>query len=278
MLNPYRLWMSVMIRPVIKWSGSKRSQAEKIKALMPTVFNTYYEPFVGGGSILYAVSPRKAVCGDICRPLIEFWEMVKKNPKKLSNSYNDRWKKLQKEGHLFYYRVRERFNHCKNPEDLLFLTRTCVNGLIRFNANGDFNNSFHHTRKGIDPVCLEKIIIDWSERLQQAEFRVCSYLDLAQSMSEGDFAYLDPPYFHTKGRYYGTLNYQEFISFLKALNNKGVLFILSYDGRRGGKDYKVELPKEIYKRKMLIKSGNSSFGKVINGKIEQVLESLYLNF
>lgn len=267
-----------MIRPVIKWSGSKRSQAERIRSLMPPSFNAYYEPFVGGGSTLYSVSPRKAICGDICAPLIGLWNMVKREPAKLAASYREHWVSLQREGHLYYYRVRDRFNAEQNPEDLLFLTRTCVNGLIRFNAQGHFNNSLHHTRKGINPAQLEKIIMDWSDRIQDAEFRACSYSELCQSMKAGDLAYLDPPYFHTKGRYYGTIDYQEFLTFLESLNKRGVLFMLSYDGRRGDKDYGVELPRSLYKRKMLVNSGNSSFGKVINGKIEQVSESLYLNF
>lgn len=59
-----------MFNPVIKWSGSKRSQADTIIKNVPEHFNKYYEPFVGGGSILYALSPKYAVCGDICEPLI----------------------------------------------------------------------------------------------------------------------------------------------------------------------------------------------------------------
>ena len=61
------------IKPVIKWSGSKRSQATEIMKYIPEQYETYYEPFVGGGSILYALSPQKAVCRDICEPLIELW-------------------------------------------------------------------------------------------------------------------------------------------------------------------------------------------------------------
>lgn len=66
-----------MINPVIKWSGSKRSQADVIKKNAPDTFNTYYEPFVGGGAILYALNPKRAVCGDICEPLIDLWEEIK---------------------------------------------------------------------------------------------------------------------------------------------------------------------------------------------------------
>lgn len=267
-----------MLKPVIKWSGSKRSQSERIKSLMPTDYGAYFEPFVGGGSMLYAVQPSRAVCGDICEPLIGLWNLIKSSPLVLADSYRTRWENLQSEGHVFYYRVRDRFNESHDPEDLLFLSRTCVNGLIRFNSRGDFNNSLHHTRKGIKPEQLKKIIEDWSGRIQSVTFRACSYVEMVDEMRKGDVAYLDPPYFHTKGRYYGTIDFQEFTGFLKLLNQKGVKYLLSYDGRRGEKDYEVKLPESLYRRKVLIPSGNSSFGKVINGKVEQVEESLYLNF
>ena len=68
--------------PVIKWSGSKRSQANEIVSLAPQ-FETYYEPFLGGGSVLYAMSPQNAVCGDICSPLISLWQLIRNNPEML---------------------------------------------------------------------------------------------------------------------------------------------------------------------------------------------------
>ena len=68
-----------MFSPVIKWSGSKRSQASEILKHVPERYNVYYEPFVGGGAILYALKPVKAVCGDICEPLIQLWNSIKNN-------------------------------------------------------------------------------------------------------------------------------------------------------------------------------------------------------
>ena len=72
------------MQPVIKWSGSKRIQANEILKYFPDNYDVYYEPFVGGGSILYAAQPKNAVCGDICEPLIELWNYIKDNPIKLS--------------------------------------------------------------------------------------------------------------------------------------------------------------------------------------------------
>ncbi|OQQ91855.1 DNA adenine methylase [Ligilactobacillus salivarius] len=266
------------MQPVIKWSGSKRSQAEKIKSYLPEMFNTYYEPFVGGGSMLYSINPEKAICGDVCKPLIDLWNMIKSNPNELSEAYKERWTRLQVEGYQTYYEIRDDFNKEHSPEDLLFLSRTCVNGLIRFNANGEFNNSFHHTRPGISPDRLNKIIQDWSSHIQRVIFIADDYRKTCESAKEGDLIYLDPPYFHTKGRYYGTIDFEEFLSFLEDLNKRGIKYMLSFDGKRGDDDFTVEIPKELYKRHEFIPSGNSSFKKVMDKEQLQVLESLYLNW
>lgn len=267
-----------MFQPVIKWSGSKRSQSAKIKAFLPEDFETYYEPFVGGGSMLYAISPAKAVCSDICSPLIDLWNKIKENPEELSSAYRERWTRLQTEGYETYYKIRDDFNRNHSPLDLMFLSRTCVNGLIRFNANGEFNNSLHHTRPGISPDKLDKIIKDWSNHIQGTEFFAGDYRETTQNAKEGDFIYLDPPYFHTKGRYYGTIDFNEFIAYLESLNSRGIKYALSFDGIREENNYTVNLPKELYKRHVFIPSGNSSFKKVMDKQSLKVLESLYLNW
>jgi DNA adenine methylase len=269
-----------MINPVIKWSGSKRSQADVIKKNAPDTFNTYYEPFVGGGAILYALNPKRAVCGDICEPLIDLWEEIKNCPKDLADGYRERWTRLQTEGYEAYYKIRDDFNKTHNPKDLMFLSRTCVNGLIRFNAQGEFNNSLHHTRPGINPDRLEKIILDWSDHIKGAVFYAKDYQETTAKAVEGDFIYLDPPYFHTVGRYYGTksIDFQEFLDYLDGLNQRGIKYILSFDGKRGDTDYTVELPSELYKRHELVPSGNSSFKKVMDKQQQLVYESLYMNY
>ena len=93
------------IKPFIKWSGSKRSQADRLASFIPS-FRRYYEPFVGVGSLLYRVSPEETVVGDSCKPLIDLWEAVKTFPERLSSEYRSLWEALQKDND-FYYRVRE---------------------------------------------------------------------------------------------------------------------------------------------------------------------------
>lgn len=264
--------------PLIKWSGSKRSQTEKIIHLFPEDIDTYYEPFLGGGSILGAFSPKKAICGDICSALIELWKLVQSKPNLVHSEYKKRWERLQEDKHPFYYEVRSRFNKKQSPHDLLFLTRTCVNGLVRFNKKGEFNNSLHYSRKGILPDNFKKIIETWGGKIKSYKFFTKHYSDLTKNARKNDFVYLDPPYFNTRGRYFGKIDFDEFIEYLEYLNNRNIRFALSFDGARGEKSYVVKLPKKLYKRHQLIFSGNSTFNKVQNGKIERVYESIYLNY
>ena len=108
--------------------------------------------------------------------------------------------------------------------------------------------------------------------------KTADYTITTETAKEGDLIYLDPPYFHTKGRYYGTIDFDAFLAYLEQLNSKGIKYMLSFDGIRGEDDFTVELPKELYKRHEFIPSGNSSFKKVMDKESIQVLESLYLNW
>ncbi|QIU87370.1 DNA adenine methylase [Trueperella pyogenes] len=266
-------------QPVIKWSGSKRSQADAICQEVPS-FNRYFEPFVGGGSIAYALSPEFGVAGDVCIPLIGLWNLIQKDPQQLADDYKKEWEQLQKIGADHFYVVRERFNNEFAPSDLLFLSRTCVNGLIRFNSDGKFNNSFHLTRPGINPDRLTPIILDWSHRIRGIEFQAADYRETTESAAQGDFVYLDPPYANTKGRYYGTstIDFEEFYEFLEDLNKRGIRWALSFDGSRGEKQYQHSLPPELFRRRLLLPSGSSTFRRVVDKQIEEVFESLYLNY
>lgn len=266
------------ISPFIKWSGSKQSQAQFIASCAPDHFDNYYEPFLGGGAIVGILQPQKAVCSDINKPLINLWKLIKENPNLVIKKYRENWNKLQKDGYKFFYKVRSGFNRNKSPHDLLFLSRTCVNGLIRYNQQGEFNNSLHYTRKGINPDRLAKIISDWSQRLKNCTFQALDYREATKNAKSDDFIYLDPPYFNTKGRYFGAIDFEEFLCYLSKLNKKGVKFALSYDGIRANKNYMAKIPKVIYKRHLLVPFGNSTFRKVQDKRVEKVYESLYLNF
>ncbi|WP_256474672.1 DNA adenine methylase [Haloplanus halophilus] len=269
---------STNFQPVIKWTGSKRTISEEIVSTFPDKFDTYFEPFIGSGSILYQLDPSDAICGDICEPLIGIWKLIRDDPDELISYYRREWRRLQDEGPDVYYEIRDKFNETREPQHLFFLSRTCVNGLIRFNSDGEFNNSFHLSRPGINPKRLGPIITEWSRKIQNVGFHHTDYEETTESASKDDFVYLDPPYFNTTSRYYGSIDYDRFIDYLKDLNERGVNYALSYDGESGDTDYTVDLPEWAFEEHLLLTSGNSSFKKVMGQEVAEVKESLYLNY
>lgn len=262
---------------LIKWTGSKRSQAARIAALAPS-FNRYYEPFLGGGAMLYMLGRQRSVGGDLYAPLIAFWTMVRDEPEHLIADYTEQWARLQTDLPGYFYVVRDRFNAEQKPEDLNFLMRTCVNGIVRFSKGGQFNNSFHLSRKGMLPQRFAKIVRDWSSHIQGMEFRAGDFEHTTADAKRGDFMYLDPPYAGNKQRYIGDLDVERFYRVLENLNRRGVKWAISFDGARGKTAYDYCIPAEIYKRKEILASGYSAVSKVLNGPIEMVTESLYLNY
>lgn len=262
---------------LLKWTGSKRSQAARIASFAPN-HDRYFEPFLGGGALLYMLGKPGAVGGDIYSPLIAFWKLVRDDAERLIDDYVTQWTALQADLPGYFYIVRDRFNTDQRPEDLNFLMRTCVNGIVRFSKSGQFNNSFHLSRKGMIPQRFAKIVRDWSAHLQGIEFRSGDFQQTTEDAKAGDFVYLDPPYAGNKQRYIGDLDVDRFYCVLDDLNRRSVKWALSFDGTRGETAYDYSLPTELYKRKELLKSGYSAVAKVLNGPVEMVTESLYLNY
>ena len=265
------------IPSLIKWTGSKRSQARSIAGHIPE-HQRYFEPFVGGGALLYLSGRPGSVAGDIYEPLINLWETIQNSPQSVINDYEEQWNFLQNDLPNYYYAIRDRFNQNPNPFDLNFLVRTCVNGIIRFNDKGEFNNSFHLSRKGMQPGRFAKNVQKWHAAIRGITFVCQDYEKTLAEAAEGDFIYLDPPYAGNNMRYTNNLDLTRFFRHLEELNQRNIKWCLSFDGQRGGSDFSHPVPEELYERKLLISSGNSAVGKVLNGPIEEVYESLYLSY
>ncbi len=279
------------IPSLIKWTGSKRSQAQAIASQMPS-YRRYFEPFVGGGAVLYLAAVPGSVASDLYEPLIQLWRLVQSDPDKVVADYERQWGLLQedladidvgtmKKGNglpRYYYGVRTRFNQAGNALDLSFLMRTCVNGIVRFNDEGGFNNSFHLLRKGMEPERFAHAVQSWHRVIQGVRFVCQDYGDTVAEAESGDFVYFDPPYAGNRQRYIEGLELDRFFKTLDGLNSRRVKWALSFDGRRGGVDLTHGVPKELYQQQLLLNNGNSAVGKVLNGPVEAVEESLYLNY
>jgi len=275
------------ISPVIKWSGSKRNQADKIVNMIPKEIDTYYEPFVGGGSVFIklatsSIKVNKFILSDINDDLISLWKIIVSDPVGVYQHYRTLWEEMSSikdwdKKKKYYLNIRERFNKSKSPYDFMFIMRTTFNGMPRYNKNGVFNNPLHPNRNGIVPEKLLNIMMEWREIIQSKNvtFLNQSYEEI--KTSENDVLYLDPPYAGIKGMYYGTLdNYDALWNFLR---NQKAKWLLSFDGKTTSEDYTIKIPSDIYKSHEFLENGNSSFRR-LNGKSnkEYVFESLYKNY
>lgn len=215
--------------PVIRWSGSKRNRISELSEFIPKDMETYYEPFLGSGAVMRFVLDRgvkNAVCGDICMPLMLLWKEIRDNPEKLSAAYAAWQISLEKDWNA-YYIARRVFNADQdNPAAFLFLIRTCVNGIIRFNGKGNFNSSLHLTRKGLKPEAMSKILADWSKAIASVRFYAGKYSEILPC--ENDFCFLDPPYVNSGDIYYGYFNEEEFLKWVKGLPCP---YVMTYDGQ-----------------------------------------------
>lgn len=273
------------LQPLVKWSGSKRSQAKAIVEKIPDGCDTYYESFCGGCSVLFYIlnnCPSKFkhyICNDLNKPLIGIYNTVKANPIVIKDIYSKLWNELNKDNDLerkkdFFGEVRDIFNKTQRPELFFFIMRTTTNGMPRYNSAGDFNNSFHITRNGIAPERCFKIIDAWSELLirYDVQFTNGSYDTIVPT--ENDFLYLDPPYANTKGMYYGAIDNDHLWDYLRGVPCD---WALSFDGVAGEENNIYNVPSDLYDEHCLLKSGNSSFRRVVGNSLDTIVyESLYL--
>jgi DNA adenine methylase len=271
----------------IKWSGSKRSQASTIVSLMPREIDTYYEPFCGGGSVFIELAQsdikvNRFVISDLNDDLISLWKVIITDSKGIYRHYKEHWLEMKSipnwdKKKRYYVSVRDRFNKNRSPYDFMFIMRTTFNGMSRYNKKGEFNSPLHPRRDGIIPERLLCVMDEFKKIIDRrnVEFLNCSY-DTIES-DKHDVLYLDPPYLKTTGMYYGILdNYNDLWDFLRKQKGK---WLLSFDGKTTSHDYKVGIPKDLYKTHQYLNSGNSSLRR-LNGKSnkEYVFESLYTNY
>lgn len=266
------------MRTFLKWTGSKRLQADFIIDKFPREIDTYYEPFLGSGSIMMRlleteIPVNNIVASDVCEPLIGLWKEVQVNPQSIIDTYRSLHKEFVKDRKTIFNEVRKTFNEDKtNYGHFLFLTRTCINGLIRFNSKGNFNSTCHLTRDGILPDTLEKIIWDTHKRIQKVTFKVQSYNE--NKPTKDDLIYLDPPYFHTtKNMYYGGIDLSKFFYYV---NNLPCKWLLSFDGLV--EDKKVcDIPIQ-YKKLYYSDGALSTFKKVQTAESRMIRDALYANY
>lgn len=269
----------------IPYQGSKRNLADQILRFFPDNFDRLIEPFAGSAAITIASAfyfkANRFVINDINEPLVNLWENIIENPKSIIKHYHDIWHGQHGNEEQYYYQIRERFNDTKQPEYLLFLLAKCVKAAVRYNAQGQFNQSPDKRRLGRNPQMMRDDILRVSQLLKsKTEYYSQDYQTILDLATNNDLVYMDPPYQGTGVNggfnYAGNIEFDNFIISLFELNNRNVPFILSYDGRTGNKTYGNPLPDSLNLTKIEINAGRSSQATLLN-RNEITYEALYLS-
>jgi DNA adenine methylase len=190
------------LSPFLKWAGGKSSLAQRVLALVPSEFSEYYEPFLGGGAIFFALCTRKtrfrAHLSDTNRDLINAYRVVKEEPDELIRVLLKIQEEYLQSKHMseYYYEKREwrPRSRVNSAARLVFLNKTCYNGLYRVNSRGEFNVPFGRYSK--PRIVVPENIRAVSRVLNESKVEL-QWSDYKKSLSkckDSDFVYLDPPY------------------------------------------------------------------------------------
>lgn len=269
----------------IPYQGSKRNLAADILRFFPHKIDRLIEPFAGSAAITiasaYYFKANKFIVNDINEPLINLWDKIVNEPQTIIRDYHHIWNNQLGNEEEFYYQIRDSFNQTKEPKYLLFLLAKCVKAAVRYNAEGNFNQSPDKRRKGRLPENMRFDILNVSNLLKdKVTFHSVDYEKILDMATENDLVYMDPPYQGTAKnggfRYMEDLNHENFVISLYKLNKRNIPFILSYDGRTDNKTYGEELPKELNLHKIEIDAGRSSIA-TLHSRNERTYEAVYIS-
>lgn len=269
----------------IPYQGSKRNLAKYILPFFPLEIRTLFEPFSGSAAISIAAAVHgKAThfhLNDVNQPLIALWNEIINNPKEISAQYENLWIEQQGNERKYYDVVRDNFNKTKRPDYLIYLLARCVKASVRYNTNGDFNQSPDNRRLGRNPQQMKADIFAVSNLLQNKTILTSvDYKEVLKKATPRDLVYMDPPYQGVCAtgdpRYFSGIDFDEFLQELKKMNSRNVPFILSYDGRTGKKSYGQNLPDELGLYRLEVEAGRSTQATLL-GRDDITIESVYLS-
>lgn len=227
--------------PVIKWAGGKRQLLEALRQDMPNDIGTYVEPFFGSGAMFFDIVPQKSIINDYNPELVNMYIQIRDNLPELldrldsyQREYLDR-EETRKE--TYYYDKREQFNNNILSERLsvedaalmIFLNKTCYNGLYRVNTSGLFNTPFGKHKK-IKLYDKDNIIL-CSKALQKAKICQGDFENACKNLRKNDFVYFDSPYFKTFDTYqaggFPKEEHERLAKLFDRLSQRGIYCMLS---------------------------------------------------
>ena len=264
-----------LVTPVLKWVGGKRQLLEVFSPLLPNKITTYCEPFVGGGALFFNLQPKKAYINDINDELVRVYEVIKNDVENLIIALQD----FENESDYFYAvrdwdRDRKKYASLSDVEKaarILYLNKTCYNGLFRVNSAGEFNSPFGNYRNPniVNAPTLRAV----NSYLNTAEIHLTSldYKDVLNGLPKNTFVYLDPPYdpvsdtSNFTGYSRGGFSHEEQIRLRECcddLHKKGLKFMLSNSATDFIKEQYANYHITIVQAKRAINSNATKRGEV----------------
>jgi DNA adenine methylase len=273
----------------VQYQGSKRLLAPQILSYLPARFKRLIEPFAGMAAVTIASAQSNRTSryhvNDVNEPVIELLRMSIEEPEELIRRYELVWHDqfTFEGGHIdHYYEIRSRFNEGEcTAEHMLYLLARCVKGSVRYSREGHFNQSPDKRRHGTNPRNITRSVSEISMLLKgKVSFTALDYREVLSLAKPGDIVYMDPPYQGVTNakdnRYFSGVDYQEFAQSIEGLNRKGIDYLISYDGERGGTSYGFDLPADLGCTKIMLNAGLSTQSTLL-GKRDITFEALYLS-
>lgn len=240
-------------KPFVKWAGGKRQIIDKLKEFIPEEYNTYYEPFVGGGALLFELIPKKAVINDSNHELMNVYEVLSDYELfiKLCKELNIHERRHSEE---YYYKIRDLDRDTKKFEKLtnyekaartIYLNKSCFNGLYRVNSKGLFNVPFNKkervsTYDAENLLLIHTYLVNNDVKMMSIDFDIC-----VKECKKNDFVYFDPPYDTLNNSFtsyteegFGKKDQERLANVFKELDKKGVKVMLS--------NHNTDFIKELY--------------------------------
>lgn len=174
----------------LKWAGGKRWFINRESHRFPTEYNRYIEPFLGGGAVFFYLNPQESILSDINQELIDTYIAVRDDVKSVYRNLRIHSRKHNKE---YYYQIRSRKTrtHATSAARMIYLNKTCFNGIYRVNKEGKFNVPYG--RK--DEITFNyNNLKDSSDSLQNATILCQDFEETINIAQENDFIFCDPPY------------------------------------------------------------------------------------
>lgn len=274
-------------KPFVKWAGGKRQVINELLKYVPDEFDTYYEPFVGGGALLFELSPKKAVINDSNEELMNVYNVLcnEEKFKKMCNLLNSYETKHSEE---FYYNIRNKdrsktsFNRLSDytrAARTIYLNKACFNGLYRVNSKNEFNVPFGkkthvNTYEGSNLITVSNYLTMNDVKILSVDFE-----EAVKDAKKGDFVYFDPPYDSDTKSFtsytetgFDKSEQTRLARVFKELDKKGVYVMLS--------NHSTVLVNELYKGYHIYtieaKRNINANGKK-RGKVEELIITNYEN-